>query len=547
MTWSIFVQEMTQDRLAAFLDQDTEELSLDAIIEAKVRDLDAASFSSLLGSLRSSEKLGDHFSASLAAVQAVHSGAPIAEPMQVDELLGSSSAAVKKTKLTQGFHGRKWTELARFIPVRLTSDERRILALLERTLRVSEYTDSVDIYVSRAARSSTIAEELTRIKSILSGQFIAMKMSKSADPLTEEWFQAAFEIARRYKALNPDRMRETYVKLMYLLQDARSVSEFCEWPQKPMKTVASALDNAGIDKTDFLSDPLIDEFVHNNSRAALHQLVDKHVKAPLSRDAVELIAESLKDYALLVSSFLDPISELLEYLSKFFDPKSTDGGLAIRSGENGSRLSHSHSKQFHYVTQSLRLWREVLMYLMPIWFKAEEDLLTGNYRLADTGQGLNRVQGAPNCSRFMHTILDKVQRDLDGGWIGSSVVHMGDHTVPNALMFLDKYCQIPRILGPIAHTLRQLEKEYANAPPVVQEYIEATFGGTENAKKLICADFFKHAFDGSGADNAYDAGSCIDGRLTSSWNWCSRIEKKRYFPLFLLTNFVGFDGQHGWS
>jgi hypothetical protein len=27
-------------------------------------------------------------------------------------------------------------------------------------------------------------------------------------------------------------------------------------------------------------------------------------------------------------------------------------------------------------------------------------------------------------------------------------------------------------------------------------------------------DFFRSAFDGSGADNFYDAGSCIDGRLT---------------------------------
>ena len=30
-------------------------------------------------------------------------------------------------------------------------------------------------------------------------------------------------------------------------------------------------------------------------------------------------------------------------------------------------------------------------------------------------------------------------------------------------------------------------------------------------------------FDGSGANNNYDAGSCIDGRLTSAWNWCSKV------------------------
>jgi hypothetical protein len=75
--------------------------------------------------------------------------------------------------------------------------------------------------------------------------------------------------------------------------------------------------------------------------------------------------------------------------------------------------------------------------MFRLWSLAEQDLLMegNNYRLRDTGQGLNRVQAAPKTSRMMHTILGRAQQTL-GSWVGSSVIHMGDHNVPNAFMFI---------------------------------------------------------------------------------------------------------------
>lgn len=77
--------------------------------------------------------------------------------------------------------------------------------------------------------------------------------------------------------------------------------------------------------------------------------------------------------------------------------------------------------------------------MFHLWSLAEQDLLseTISYRLRDTGQGLNRVQAAHKTSRMMHAILNRTQKSL-GGWVGSSVIHMGDHNVPNALMFIGK-------------------------------------------------------------------------------------------------------------
>ncbi len=107
-------------------------------------------------------------------------------------------------------------------------------------------------------------------------------------------------------------------------------------------------------------------------------------------------------------------------------------------------------------------------------------------------------------------------------------------------MFIDKYTQVERILNPIVRCLDEIPRLAED--PALASYIDGAFGGVEILRKIIMCDFFRHAFDGSGAEDFFSAGSCIDGRLTSAWNWCSLIRKKPYYHILLLTGFVGFDG-----
>ena len=146
------------------------------------------------------------------------------------------------------------------------------------------------------------------------------------------------------------------------------------------------------------------------------------------------------------------------------------------------------------------------------------------------------MHSCPRVGSLMRQILSRVQNRVGDAWVGLSVVHLGDRDVPNALVFIDKYTQVPRILSPIAQCIEALPALKDDV--AFHSYVQQDWGSIESLRLQILSDFFKHGFDGSGDDG----GSCIDGRLTSAWNWCSKLEKKPYYNVFMFTGFQGFDG-----
>ncbi|KAK2950415.1 putative UPF0652 like protein [Blattamonas nauphoetae] len=568
----------------------------------------------------------------------------------------------------------RWIVRAATIPLRLDEGEKSDLDILEAALNVSEYTDHIDVY-SRGDKSLKIVKYFEELCAIVSGLAIS-RHYKTGQQLVKDkqfskyadFFQHMFEVGRRYKVMNPDKMRTTYGKLIYAMMDINlpqvqrtlgfscnspiyTVHRFCEekgildmlnedemdiatreitGDQKSRETIQQELQ----EKEQAINN-LIQKYSMSGSKTPTplnpHDETDQEdVPEPLSTatpDDVRRVIYSLADNTSFLRSNSEPCQRMLNLLFYYFDPnenvikplvrqeqekhdkkqkekeetpqnedneeaddeKDDDGDdnqvedesseeeprrgffqfwnqptvsssralagppsntfkakshLSIRAGAGGARLSHSHPTQFNYVKQTLLLWREILNEFFALWIIAENDLLAENnyYHLRDTGQGLNRMQSCPGTSRAMSKVMGRVMDHLKEPWVGLSVVHLGDSNVPNAFVFLDKYTQVSRILNPILSVIERLPIVCAQSD-AIRLLIETEYGSIELCRMEILQDFFRYGFDGSGADDGFSAGSCIDGRLTSAWNWCSKLEKKRFFSVFLLCGFIGFDGE----
>ena len=217
--------------------------------------------------------------------------------------------------------------------------------------------------------------------------------------------------------MNPDKMRSTYGKLIYLLQVYPPgvyfrvrviylVPQDSQLPEvqdllnfsciHPIKTVYGVLEDHKT--TDILRDDLVaiatKEIISEgrsrrdiqrdikSKEKAIEALSSKYSTRELSQEQLRQCLYSIGDNHAFLRVNRDPCDRMIQYLKHYFHPTQapdSKSSLAIRSGKNGARLSHDHSKQYAYVLQSLTLWREILHGIF-FFIRKPPPTLTGHAR-----------------------------------------------------------------------------------------------------------------------------------------------------------------------
>lgn len=420
-------------------------------------------------------------------------------------------------------------------------------------VKLSKYTDIVD----QVGGNRRVATQVRQLHALLVGLVVIQHdipegraIMKRDVPLSQHapFLQTCFETVRRYKMLHPERLRHEYPKVMYVLQDAQQpdvVEALGLTLVTPVRTVASVAGSDTILRHAHVNAATLPGTRPADAAAkasAVARILADVVTPEMNVDMVHRILLSLEDARHLDLQQGWPIRRVRELLDAVANAGSA-AALGVTAGKDGARLSHSSAVHAAYVRQSLEVWRDVTAAMHELWTAADADLLCPDrpYVLRNTGQGLQRVQPAPTVHKQVSKIVERVARA--SGWVGLRAIHLGDDMVPNALLFLDKYLQIGSILRPVLRVLDSLAIAAAQPASPLAVMANHLYGSLAAAQTALAVHFLNHAFDGSGGDTAAEAGSCVDGRLTSAWNWCHGVARQRYYPLLQLTDVTSFDAE----
>ena len=288
-------------------------------------------------------------------------------PVDVDmieesEVSNASNKSSSSNSLANSFFSSKKVkeanvdliERSKHVPLRLTIEQRKVLRLCEAALDVSEYTDKVDV-LSWKSKTGRIHEQIRDICAVLSGLAIAadyevgQKMIKDRSfEDNAEYFATVFEIGRRHKILNPERMRTDYGKLIHLLMDSQSpeVQRLLEFRLvKRVSTVHDFLQRRNclrlLEHQDAViaTTAIIDNKLTGKSKADIQREIkakDKAVKRlvqqfsnqgygrseadGLGDEEIEWCLYSMGDNSSFLVFNRDPVDKMIFLLKKFLDP-----------------------------------------------------------------------------------------------------------------------------------------------------------------------------------------------------------------------------------
>lgn len=92
---------------------------------------------------------------------------------------------------------------------------------------------------------------------------------------------------------------------------------------------------------------------------AIETLSTRYARKDFSQETLRQCLYSIADNHAFLRVNRDPCERMIGYLKEHFHPthpKDNKTSLAIRSGKDGARLSHDHSRQYAYVLQVIRIY-----------------------------------------------------------------------------------------------------------------------------------------------------------------------------------------------